>query len=239
MSTDRAMAAVDRYLARLREGLRHVPAAERDDLVEEVRSHVLERIDAEPHPTDEVVNGILRAVGDPGELASQYETESMLRRAVGSRSPWVVLRSALRWATTGIAGVVALCFAVTGYGCAAVCYLCALLKPLSPARIGLWLRPGHVLTLGYWDGRSAATEVYGISVRPPVSFVLGTFGPTEGPVRELLGPWLFPVAFVCAGLFVVATTLLMRRLILRFGPHTANPTPRRERKVSPDVAVMV
>jgi uncharacterized membrane protein len=239
MSTDRITAAVDRYLARLREGLRHVPAAERDDLVEEVRSHVRERIDAERQATEEVVNGILRAVGDPGELASQYETESMLRRAARSRSPWVMLRSALRWATTGIAGVVALGVTVTGYGCAAVCYLCALLKPLFPARIGLWLRPGHALTLGYWDGRSAGTEVYGISVRPPLSFVLGTLGPTEGPVRELLGPWLFPVAFLCAGLCVVVTTVLMRRLIRRFGPPRTNTSPRREGKASPGVAVAV
>ena len=228
MSTDRAMAAVNQYVARLEKAFAHLPPAERDELVEEVRSHVLERIEAEPHVTEEAVSRILRAVGDPEELASQHETQDMLRRAATSRSPLVLLRSTLRWATTGIAGVAALFVTLTGYGCAAVCYLCVFLKPLFPARIGLWLRPEHILTLGYWDGRFSGTQVYGISVRPPVSFVLGTLGPTEGPVRELLGPWLIPVAFVCGGLFVVATTLLTRRFIRRFGPQKQGPSPRLE-----------
>ena len=219
MSTDSAMALVNQYLARLEKAFGHVPSAERDELVEEVRSHVLERIEAEPHATEQVVNEILRAVGDPDELASQHKTEAMLRRAVRSRSPWVLLRSTLRWARTGIAGLISLFVTMAGYGSAAVCYLSVFLKPLFPARIGLWLRPEHTLTLGYWDGRFSGTEVYGISVRPPASFVLGTLSPTEGPVRELLGPWLFPVGVLCGGLFVVGTTLLTRWLIRRFGPQ--------------------
>jgi HAAS len=227
MSTDRAMAAVNQYVARLQKAFAHVPSAERDELVEEVRSHVLERIAAEPHVTEDVVSGILRAVGDPEELASQHGTQDMLRRAATSRSPWVLLTSTVRWATTGIAGVIALFVTLTGYGCAAVCYLCVLLKPLFPARIGLWLSAEHFATLGYWDGRFSGTHVYGISVRPPVSFVLGTLGPT-GPVRELLGPWLIPVAFLGGGLFVVATTLLTRRFIRRFGLWTQDPSLRLE-----------
>ncbi|HZM50268.1 MAG TPA: hypothetical protein VFE68_07245 [Vicinamibacteria bacterium] len=217
MPTDSEIAVVNQYLARLEKAFGHVPSAERDELVEEVRSHVLERIEAAPHVTEQVVNEILRAVGDPRELAAQHKTEVMLRQAVASRSPWTLLRSTLRWARTGIVGVISLLVTMTGYGCAAVCYLSVFLKPLFPARIGLWLRPEHMLTLGYWDGRFSGTEVYGISVRPPVSFVLGTLGPTQGPVRELLGPWLFPVGVVCGGLFVVITTLLTRWLIRRFG----------------------
>lgn len=222
------MEAVNQYLARLQRAFDHLPSAERDEMVEEVRSHVLERIEAEPHVTEQVVNEILRAVGDPKELASQHKTETMLRRAVRSKSPWVLLRGTLRWATTGTAGVIALFVTLTGYGCAAVCYLSVFLKPFFPARIGLWLRPEHTLTLGYWDGRLSGTEVYGISVRPPASFVLGTLGPTEGPVRELLGPWLLPVGLLCGGLFVVGTTLLTRWFIRRFGPRKRSRSLRLE-----------
>jgi len=225
VSNDRAMAAVEQYLARLHKAFHHVPSPEREDIVAEMRSHVLERIEAEPQATEQVVNDILRAVGNPRELAAQHRTEAMLRRAATSRSPWVLLGSTLRWATTGIVGVVALFVSLTGYGCAAVCYLSVLLKPLLPTRIGLFLHE-HTFTLGFWDGRSSRSEVYGLSVRPPASFVLGTLGPTEGPVRELLGPLLFPVAFLGGGLFVVATTLLIRWLIRRFGPRKSNRSPR-------------
>jgi hypothetical protein len=228
MSNDRAKPAVNEYVARLRKAFDHLPSAERDEIVEELRSHIIERIEAETGVTDHVVDEILRAVGDPEELASQHKMEATLRRAVKSKSPWVLLRSSLTWATTGIAGVIALFVTLTGYGCATVCYLSVFLKPFFPARIGLWLRPEHTLTLGYWDGRFSGTEVYGISVRPPASFVLGTLGPTEGPVRELLGPWLFPVGLLCGALFVVGTTLLTRWFIRRFGPRKWNQPPRLE-----------
>jgi uncharacterized membrane protein len=211
------VAAVNQYLARLEKAFDHVPPAERDEMVEEVRSHLLERIEAEPHVTEQGVNEILHAFGDPEELASQHKTETMLRRAVASRSPWVLLRITLRWATTSTAGVIAFLVMVTGYGSAAVSYLCVFLKPFFPARIGLWLGPEHTLTLGYWDGHFSGTEVYGISVRPPASFVLGTLSPTDGPVRELLGPWLLPGGLLFGGLLVVATTLLTRWFIRRFG----------------------
>jgi hypothetical protein len=222
------MAVVNEYLGRLRKAFDHVPSVERDELVEEVRSHVLERIEAEPHVTEQVVSDILRAVGDPKELASQHKTEAMLSRAVRSKSPWVLLRSTLGWAMTGTTGIVALFVTLTGYGCAAVCYLSAFLKPFFPARIGLWLRPEHTLTLGFWDGRFSGTEVYGISVRPPALFVLGTLSPTQGPVRELLGSWLLPVGLLCGGLFVVGTTLLTGWFIRRFGLRKSSQSPRLE-----------
>ncbi len=217
MCADDIATSIERYLARLRKALGDVPGPERDEMVEEIRSHILERVEAEGQVTEQVVNEVLRAVGDPRELAAQYKTDAMLRRAARSRSPWLLLRSTLRWATRGIAGVIAFLATLTGYGCAAVCYLCFLLKPFFPARVGLWLSPEHTITLGYWNGHFSGTEVYGISVRPPFSFALGTLGATQGPVRELLGPWLFPVALLCGSLFVIATTHLTRWFIKKFG----------------------
>ena len=82
MPTDSEIAVVNQYLARLEKAFGHVPSAERDELVEEVRGHVLERLEAAPHVTEQVVNEILRAVGDPRELAAQHKTEAMLRQAV-------------------------------------------------------------------------------------------------------------------------------------------------------------
>ncbi len=219
---------VEQYLERLRKALGRMPAAEREELVEEIRSHILERLEAQSPITEQALFEILAAVGDPGGLAAQYKTEAMLRRAATTRSPWVLLRTTLRWATTGVAGFVAFSVTLFGYGCATVAYLCALLKPVFPARIGLWLDPQSTLTLGYRATRLAA-ETYGISVRPPAFFVLGTLGPTDGPARELLGPWLFPVTLLLGVFCVFVTTVFVRWYIRRFGP-------RRFRRATPALA---
>lgn len=217
MSADHVDARIDQYLANLRRALSDVAAAERDEMIEEIRCHIVERIEGEGQATAEAINHVLHAVGDPNELASQYKTEAMLRRAAKSRSPWVLLPSTLRWAMTGIVGFVAFAITLTGYGCAAVCYLCALLKPIFPTRIGLWLSPEHTLTLGYWNGRLSGTEVYGISVRPSSVALLGTQSATNGPVREIYGPWFFPASFLCGLLFIIVTTYFTKWFIRKFG----------------------
>ena len=210
-------ARIAEYLANFRKALAGVPATEKDELIEEMRSHIVERVATEGQVGGDVISRVLSAVGDPKELASQYRTEALLRQAASSRSPWVLLRSTLRWGTTGIAGFVALVVTLAGYGCAAACYLCALLKPIFPARIGLWLSPEHTLTLGYWNGRLLGTEVYGIAVRPPISFGLGTLSSTNSPVREILGAWLFPVSLLVGLLFVMVTSHFTSWSIRKFG----------------------
>lgn len=202
--------SVNEYCKRLWKALHKLPSAERDDFVREVRTHILERVEAEPRVMPEILTEILRAVGEPKELAAEYRTQGMLREATRRDAPWVLrpwvlLRATLRWGLTSMAGLVGFFAAVTGYGCAAVFLLCALLKPVFPARI-----------FGYWNGRLSGTELYGVSVRPPVSFVLGTIGSTDGPIRELLGNWLIPVSILCGALFFLATSIVAQSLIGRF-----------------------
>jgi len=219
MPTDDVMNAIDQYCNRLWKALHKVPSPDRDEIVREVRGHILERLEAEPRVTEQVLTEILRAVGDPTELASEYRTQAVLRQARHSKSPWSLLRATLRWAATSVIGVVAFLATVMGYGCATAFFLCAFLKPMFPSRIGLWLAPQHTLCFGYWNGRLSGTELYGISVRPPASFVLGTLGPTDGPVRELLGAWLSPMGVLCGVLCFLATSLIARWLIRRFSQN--------------------
>ena len=222
MSTNSVTESVDEYCKRLWKALHNLPTPEREDFVREVRSHILERVEAEPEVTAEVLTKIFRAVGEPKELASEYRTQTMLREATCSDAPWVLrpwvlLRATLRWGVTSIAGLVAFLVTVIGYGCTVVFYLCALLKPIFPTHIGLWLTAQHTLSLGYWNGRLLGAEVYGMSLRPPINFVvLGTLGPTEGPIRELLGNWLIPIGFLCGALFFLATSMFTRWFIARF-----------------------
>jgi hypothetical protein len=225
MPADKITQAIGQYCVRLRRALRSGPSAERDEIVEEVRIHLLERVESEPHVTEEVVSRIIRAAGDPRELAKEYEMQAMFRQAVTGRSPWLLLRTTPRWAMAGGSGVVAFFVTVIGYGCGTVFYLCALLKPFFPSRIGLWLAPEHTLSFGYWNGRLSETQVYGVSVRPPASFVLGTLSPTEGPIRELLGLWLIPIGLICGGLLLLVTTLFARWFIKRFGSQGSGGSP--------------
>lgn len=224
MPTDEVQEAIDRYCAHLAKALRHLPPGEKDEVVEEIRSHVLERVAAEKDPSPHWVGEILQAVGDPGELAAEWTTDLALRRAATSRSPLRLLAATLRWATRGLAGFVAFILTLAGYGSAATFYACAFVKPFFPSRIGLWLGPERTLAFGFWNGRSVGTEIYGISVRPPASFVLGTLSPTNGPVRELLGPWFIPVGILLGALALVATTLAARWMIATFGLRSGGPS---------------
>ena len=218
MPPDDVTNAVDEYCNRLWKALHKLPGSERDEIVREVRGHILERLDAGPKVTEQVLTEILRAVGDPKELASEYKGYAVLRQATHSRSPWVLLRAMLRWAATSVVGVMAFLATVIGYGCGTVFFLSAFLKPMFPSRIGLWLAPQHTLCFGYWNGQLSGTVLYGISVRPP-AFVLGTLGPTDGPVRELLGAWLSPVGVLCGVLCFLGTSLVARWLIKRFSQN--------------------
>ena len=221
MPNNDVIEAVDQYCRRLWKALHKLPSLESDDFVREVRSHILERIEAEPGVTPEILAGILQEVGEPRNLAVEYRTQAMLREVTREEArwvlrPWVLLRTTLRLGMTSITGLVAFLVTVIGYGCTIVFYLCALLKPFFPSRIGLWLAPQHTLSLGFWNGRLFATEIYGISVRAPFNFVLGTLSPTDGPVRELLGKWLIPVCFLCGAFFFLATSIVARWFIRRF-----------------------
>jgi len=222
MSTNSVTESVDEYCQRLWKALHKLPTPERDDFIREVRSHIWERVEAEAEVTADVLTKIFRTVGDPMELAAEYRTQALLREATRKKAPWmlrpwVLLRATLRWGVTSVVGLVAFLVTAFGYGCTLAFYLCALLKPFFPSRIGLWLAAQHTLSLGYWNGRYSGAEVYGLSVRPPTSLVvLGTLGPTDGPVRELLGNWLIAVCFLCGALFFLATSMVARWFIAKF-----------------------
>jgi uncharacterized membrane protein len=223
--TNDVIESIDEYCERLSKALHKLPTPEREDFIREVRSHILERIEARPEVTKEAITRILQEVGEPMELAAEYRTQAALREATQSEvtwglRPWMILRATLRWGLRSVTGLVAFFVAVVGYGFTLVFYLCGMLKAIFPSRIGLW-QSAHQFSLGYWNshvaGADAGAEFYGMSVRPPYSFVLlGTQGPTNGPIRELLGYWLIPVGIVCGAVFYLATSFVVRWFITRF-----------------------
>ncbi len=200
MPSDSIAQAIDRYLETLRKHCARVSLAEADEFVGEIRSHIMDRISAEDNPTPETVNAILQRVGDPKQLAARLVAQTEIRRAARSLSPWTILRGILRFAMKGVAGAVSFLITAAAYGCAAVCALVIVLKPVLPHRIGLWLGPAHTLTL--------------ISLRhDPLGFVIGTLGPASGPVRDLAGSHIYVIAALAGAAFFAVATLFGRWVI--------------------------
>jgi hypothetical protein len=176
---------IDAYLSRLRARLRGIDEQDIREIVEELRSHILDKMG-----TDEVsageVDATLAALGSPEELASEYLTDNMLARAEVSRSPVRILESLFRWASLSIAGFFAFLASVVGYFLGVSFVLCALLKPVHPQTAGLWILP-------------AAAGDFLISLR------LG-FGMAPPGGRELLGWWIVPIGLVAGCGLVMLTT---------------------------------
>lgn len=207
---------IEAYIAEIRRALMDVSALEREDFLQELRSHIIERAESNIDPSEDQLDAILSSVGNPKQLASQYKASILFSRAAHSMSPLILLGTTFRWATTGVAGILTFLIAVFGYGITLVCLLCSILKPFFPARIGLWLTPQQTVTLGYWNGRFVGTEVYGFAFRPPFNIVLGTLTSTNGYVRETLGNWIYPATILGAILLFLSTTYFTRWLIRNF-----------------------
>ena len=184
-------AQINDYLARLRASLVGITVSEREDIVEEIRMHIRERwSDPQSRP-----DAVLAGLGTPEFLAEQYRTGMLVQKARISRSPFLILRAALRWATTGIEGFLVFVIAITGYATGAVFLLLALLKPFFPQYTGLWVGPNQF----------------------NFSFRMGaTMTNPASPVHEVLGWWLIPVCLVAGSLSLALTTKLLQFLFRRF-----------------------
>src|ERR1035438_7445202 len=76
---------IDRYLLRFRLAL--AGAKDKEELVSEIRSHIVERLEDHSRPVDEIVHDTLSALGTPEILATRYRTEGLLERASTTMSP--------------------------------------------------------------------------------------------------------------------------------------------------------
>lgn len=175
---------IDKYLHDLDAALRTLPREHAHDIVEELRSHIVEKATASGDITPAGVDSVLADLGSAEDLASLYLADDLQVRALAIRSPLLILRSLFRWASLSFAGFVVLIGSLLGYFVAASLAACALLKPIHPLTAGLWMIPNEA--------------DYSISLR------LG-FGSVPPGSRELLGWWIVPIGLVAGiGLFFLA-----------------------------------
>jgi hypothetical protein len=166
-----AQQKIEAYLHRLRAGLRGLSPEEIREIVEELRSHILDKSAANGEVTDAGVDAALAALGSPEELASNYVTDAMLARAEVSRSPVGILKSLFRWARLSIAGFFVLLVSIIGYGIGMSFFLVGLLKPFHPDTAGLWIwrNSGDItysVRLGFATPPAGATELLGWTITP-------------------------------------------------------------------------
>ena len=176
---------IDNYLSRLAAALSGVAQEERNEIVCEIRAHILDSVSAAADPGG-ATDRVLRLLGTPEELANRYTTESLLTRARSSFSPWLLLRTCWRWAKLGIKGTFAFFLALIGYTTALTLTAAIFMKPFMPARVGLWLGPK---SLGV-----------GVPNNP-------------AGMHELLGRWFVPVIALAAFAVAVGTTHALRWMI--------------------------
>lgn len=182
---DEAQQKIDAYLNRIRSRLRGVRAEERSEILEELRSHLLEKA-AAGGMTGAAVDAALESLGSPEESAREYVTDELLARAEVSRSPLRILDSLFRWASLSIAGFFVLLGSVTGYFFGVVFLLVAVLRPFHPETAGLWVSRGRAGDLSF-------------------SLRMG-FGYPPVAGREVLGWWIVPIGLLAGCLLLTLTT---------------------------------
>jgi hypothetical protein len=189
MATGGPQQRIEAYLNSLRRCLRGVAENEVREIVEELRSHIVEKAAAGGVSGELTVEGVeatIAALGSPEELAAQYLTDNLLARVEVSRSPVKILRNLFRWASLSIAGFWVLLGAVIGYFFGIVFVLVAVAKLFHPHTAGLWILPSD----------SGGTNW---------SFRLG-FGSVPAGARDALGWWIVPMGWFGGGALVMLTT---------------------------------
>jgi hypothetical protein len=154
---------IESYLAQVRVALRGLPESEIEDILRELRSHVVDQTGGDEQRVPEA----LESLGDPVELAWTYRADNQMVHAECSGSPLVILQG-LRHATRSRLGrLSATALYFFGYSNLFMLWSAAFEKLFSPSRAGLWYVPGNWRSLNliifdaprwehasYWAGGS-------------------------------------------------------------------------------------
>jgi hypothetical protein len=191
MREAQATGALETYLAQLEAALTKVPTHERQDILLETRSHVVERTHRSPFRS---VTDILAELGPPGTYAQQFLTEQTspvrLSDTLRASDP---LHGVARLATGSWRVLPLLLFVVSAYAVAVFALFVAVSKLIEPDATGLWIH--------YVNGE-----------RRSISFVLSD---PRQPGREVLGYALVPLALLVALTIHVAMAALLRQVLRR------------------------
>jgi uncharacterized membrane protein len=125
---------LERYIARFQRSLTGMTLDLRQDIVDEIRSHVHERMCVSGVPIPE----ILEKLGPPEDLAREYCTGALVTWH-DRLSPLVVLRRAAAWVVTAAHVAAIAIVSIYGYGIALGFFVFVLLRSLLPELTVIWV----------------------------------------------------------------------------------------------------
>jgi uncharacterized membrane protein len=121
------------YIARFQASLTGMTVAIRQDIVDEIRAHVHERMCVSGMPIPQ----ILERLGPPEELAREYGTGALVTPE-GGVFPLIVLRGVAMWGITAAHAFAIALVAIWGYGMGVAFLIFALLRSVAPELTMLW-----------------------------------------------------------------------------------------------------
>ena len=134
---------IARYVQAMYRALAPLPKEERDEIVHETESHLLDRVSA-GSPLAKVTDEL----GDPVIYARRFVENHRVDMALASGSAWHMLRAAGSLIGRGSAAFVGFPIFLVLFTTSIGLVLAALLKPFAPSHVGLWAAPDS-LTLGW------------------------------------------------------------------------------------------
>ncbi len=157
--------AVSIYLRRCRWALSALPAHDIDEIIEETRSHILDRIDAGASVTD-----VLSKMERAEDYASQFIKEHTAASAISSRRADALVSALVTNATGNVLATATLVGLFVVWAFALLFVAVAVMKLFNPATVGLW-SGSDVFFLGVIDDPATANELLGVWIFP-ISFGL-------------------------------------------------------------------
>lgn len=168
---------IDRYLEDLAAALDQLGSDQVRDIVEELRSHITDKVTTTGQPTAASISSVLATLGDPRDLASLYLDDDARAefRSTGSAAR---LSGKSFASPIGSSEVFARIRQTFWYLLGGVIVCAALFKPVHPHTAGLWMIPDPT-------DRFSFSLSLGFHSLPPGS-------------KDILGWWIVPIGLVTA-----------------------------------------
>jgi uncharacterized membrane protein len=145
------------------------------DALQEIESHILERVSQAGEEADELASleRILARLGSPLRVAQAYSAEMAVDEALATRRTGAIARALWHLSTTTIGGFVATLVLFVGYVAGLSCLAVAVLKPIFPENVGLFFVNGLPHSMGALFPVPAGSEVRGGYWVIPIALALG------------------------------------------------------------------
>ena len=192
--SERSESRIRGYLFILERSLKtFLSPADAGDAAREVESHIRERIaETEPVPDEKTaLERVLEELGSPLRVARAYSLELSAEEAVTTGRIAAVARSLMQMAALGVGGFLGALAVFIGYGIALGFLAIAVLKPIFPDNVGLFIVHGFPTFGAQFPSPEGAGPYGGYAIIPIcIAIGLALLVVTHIGARKLIESWL-------------------------------------------------